>query len=407
MKKIIFVCVIFIPGILFSQELTLQQAILDALRLNPSIQASRHELDARKQIQRSSFDLPKTDVMLIYGQYNSYSKNDNNITVTQSIPFAVLGSQGAMNRAMVRSSELQNVVAENDIVYQVKQVYYNLMLSNEIYALYQRQDSIYEGFAKAAAARYRTGESTLLEHTTADAQRNEGIIQLRRNRAEAFKLQYQLKMLIGSPSLPEVSGTALTQLPFDLAVDSAAYNSNPGLLLNQQQIEIANREKKLQSAKMAPDLIVGAFSQTLTGVVNEDNGDVASGSDRFTGFQIGLSIPLWFKPHQARVKAAEYSKRAAESNLRYYEQTVQGQVGQVLHEIGMHKSTLQYYQDATLPNAERILGQSQISFRAGEIDFAEYLLEIRNAITIKENYLRTLNDYNQSIIYYEYLIGKK
>jgi outer membrane protein TolC len=58
-------------------------------------------------------------------------------------------------------------------------------------------------------------------------------------------------------------------------------------------------------------------------------------------------------------------------------------------------------------DADLILKQSQTSFKAGEIGYSEYLLAAKNALGIKESYLRTLSDYNQAIIYIEFLSGNK
>src|SRR6187200_165771 len=157
--------------------ITLDQAIQEALQNNGSIKASQYHVDARKQLQKGSFDLPKIDVSLLYGQYNSYA-NDNNITVTQTIPFSAFGSQGALNRALTASATLQKSVSENEIIFQVKQVYFQLAFAKARHLLLLRQDSIYEGFLKAASLRYRTGETYLLEQTTAQAQRNEVTMQL-------------------------------------------------------------------------------------------------------------------------------------------------------------------------------------------------------------------------------------
>jgi cobalt-zinc-cadmium resistance protein CzcA len=175
----------------------------------------------------------------------------------------------------------------------------------------------------------------------------------------------------------------------------------------RQQIDVAQSQKKVETAKFAPDLLVGFFSQTLIGSVNPEGGTVASSSDRFTGFQLGLSLPIWFAPHQGRIKAAEYNKQAAQSSYQYYQTTLNGQLQQAAQQYIKNKNSLSYYRTSALPNAELILKQSQLAFRGGEIGYAEYLLGVRNAITIKEGYLQTLHDYNQSIVYIEFLSGNK
>jgi outer membrane protein TolC len=388
------------------RTLTLEQAIEEALQNNGSIKASQYHLDAQKQLQKASFDLPKTDVNLLYGQYNSYA-NDNNITVTQTIPFSAFGSQGALNRALTTSATLQKSVSENEIIFQVKQVYFQLAFFKARHLLLLRQDSIYEGFLKAASLRYRTGETYLLEQTTARSQRNEVTMQLQQNQAEIFRLRSQLKTLMQAPDMPDIYSVELTAIRVDDEPDTTSYKQNPSLAFANQQLEVARREKKFQAAKAAPDLHIGFFSQTLTGAIDLETGRVAKSSERFPGFTIGLAIPLWYAPHDARVRSAESARRASESNLNYYEQSLQNQLQQVSQLLLAHKNNLDYYLRSSLPNADLILKQAQVAFQQGEIGYPEYLLGIRNAITIKENYLKTLNDYNQSVIYIQYLTGKK
>jgi cobalt-zinc-cadmium resistance protein CzcA len=116
---------------------------------------------------------------------------------------------------------------------------------------------------------------------------------------------------------------------------------------------------------------------------------------------------LWFVPNQARIRAAELNKQAIQSNYRNYQIGLRGQIQQAIQQYRRSKSSLNYYQTSALPNADLILKQSQASFRGGEIGYAEYLLGVRNAISIKDGYFQTLNEYNQSIIYIEFLTGIK
>jgi cobalt-zinc-cadmium resistance protein CzcA len=364
-------------------------------------------LESEKQLRKGSFDLPKTEVSLLYGQYNSYAKNDNNITVLQTIPFSVFGTQRSLNTALVTSGEMQKSVTENDIIYQVKQVYHQLALTNTRHILLQRQDSIYEGFLKSASLRYKTGETKLLEQTTAEMQWNESKNQLRQNEAEMVRLKMHLQILIGSPLPADMATDELATLTVENIPDTLGYKTNPSLAYMHQQIDVANREKKLQAAKLAPDLLVGFFSQTLIGTPDSESGNLATTSDRFTGFQVGISLPLWFVPHQARIKSAEFKRKAAESNFAYFETSLQGQLLQAIQQLNADKISLDYYTASGLPNSDRIIKQSQVAFREGEVDYAEYLLGIRNAISIQEGYLKTVNGYNQRIIYIEYLTGNK
>ena len=329
--------------------------------------------------------------------------------ITQTIPFAAFGSQSALNRSLVVSSELKKAATENELVFQVKQVYYQLAFLRAKEKLLQQQDSIFEGFLKAASLRYRAGEANLLEQTTAESQRNEVKNLLAKIQADQIIIRTQLKTLVNSNELPDIADSGLNKVSFSNAPDSVAIQSNPSAAYMRQQVQVTKDEKKVELAKAAPELLLGFFTQTLIGVQNTESGSgaVATSSDRFTGFQVGLAIPLWFAPQQGRVKAADYNRQSAESNYQYYHKTLQGRYQQAMQEYTKNKNSLDYYTTSALPNAELILKHSQVAFRNGEIGYAEYLLGIQKATTIQEGYLQTLNDYNQSIIYIEFLSGNK
>jgi heavy metal efflux system protein len=409
MKKITIIIIMLLSAKCFSQTrlLTIDQAIAEALGRNQKVKASQYELQSRKALQRASADLPKTEVSLHYGQYNSYASNDNNISITQAIPFTAFGSQRALNQALTISAELQTAVTENEIVFNVRRIYYELVFTQALKKLLQTQDSIYGSFVKTAQIKHKTGETHLLEQINAEAQQNESSIALRQTDADIVRLQFQLKTLLNIDELPEVSNVALGQVPLKEQPDTASYLNNPSLSFYRQQIDVANKEKKLQASKLGPDFLLGVFTQTLIGTPNIETGMPATSAERFTGFQIGLALPLWFFPYQARARAAEFNKRAAESNAGYYQHTLKDQLLQSIRQIDMYKGSLNYYSGSGLANADLILKQSRLAFSEGEIAYPEFLLGIRNAIKIKEGYLRTLNDYNQSVIYLEYLKGMK
>ncbi|MBL7847235.1 MAG: TolC family protein [Cyclobacteriaceae bacterium] len=408
MKTIIIIILACFSFRTFAQsgKITIDQAIEIALKNNAGIRSARYEVDLQKELKKTSIDLPKTNISLLYGQYNSFV-NDNNFTVTQVIPFSALGSQGALNRSLVVSSELKKASTENELIYQVRQTYFQLAYLQTRHGLLIQQDSIYEGFLKAASARYKSGEAYLLEETTAETQRNEVRNQLRLNESSITIMRTQLKTLLNSNVLPEIPQTSLSQLSFPEMPDTTVLLANPSLAYMRQQVDVAQNRKRLENARFAPDLIVGYFNQTLIDVVNTENGAVANRGNRFTGFQVGLAVPLWFLPHQGRAKAAAFNQKAAQSNYQYYQITLQGQLQQAEQQFTKNINSLAYYQTSALPNADLIIRQAQIAFRQGQIGYTEYLLSVKNAMNLREGYLQTLNEYNQSIIYIEYLSGNK
>ena len=241
---------------------------------------------------------------------------------------------------------------------------------------------------------------------TAETQLNETKNQIRQNEADTQIGLSQLQTLTASATPLVISDNDLRELSFDALTDSGKLEANPSLTYLKNQILIAGNQKKVESAKSLPDLMVGYFNQTLIGIQNIDGQDKYFGSgQRFQGFQVGIAIPLWFGPHASRIKAAEFNKKAVESNYNQYQITLQGQFQQAVQEYLKNQNSLEYYKTSALPNADLILKQVQTGFKNGEIGYSEYLLGLKNALAIRENYLQALNQYNQSITTLEFLLG--
>jgi outer membrane protein TolC len=386
--------------------LSADQAIELALKNNARIHGVALELEAQEQLRKTSFDLPKTEFIFQYGQTNSYAR-DNNLLVTQNIPFTAFGSQASLNRSLVGSARLKKEIAGHELAYMVKQTYYQLAWSQAHLDLLKQQDTIYEGFLKSATLRFQVGESKLLEKTTAEVQRSEVQNSLHQTEADILVLKTRLQALLNIDFLPDIDRAPLAELTLKHGVDTGARVANPSLAYSQNQILVAKAQRKLETAKAAPDLLVGIFSQTMVGTFDPETGNVSTKSDRFTGIEVGLSIPLWFVPAHGRARSAALQLLASEKNYENDQKRFQGELQQALQQYTKFKSSLEYYLASALPNADLILKQSQTAFKEGEIAYSEYLMAVRQAIAIKESYLRTVNDYNQSIIYIEYLSGNK
>jgi cobalt-zinc-cadmium resistance protein CzcA len=386
------------------KEVSVDEAVDLAMQNNKSIQAASLEVDYYKQTRRTSSDVGKLSAVLMKGQYNSYV-SDNNITLTQSIPFpTVFSSQRALGNAMIEGGQLKKAATENELAFQVKQVCYRLLFLKAREKVLFSQDSIYEKFVRATGLRYKTGESRLLEKTTAETQRSEARNALTLTRSDIAIYEQMLATLTGSSVT--IQNTSDIRKPLDIPLDTSSLANNPQLRYLQQQVDIADNERKVTAAKVLPDIVVGYFNQTLVGTLNASN-EKATLDNRFSGFMVGLAVPLWFAPQTARVKAARINQERSQKTFEYNQSLVEGQWQRSVQEYIKNKSSLDYYETSALANAELLLRHSDTAFRNGDIDYTEYWLSVRNAIQIHENYLNNLDNYNQSIINLEFLAGIK
>lgn len=390
------------------QVVTVDEAISLAKKNNLQIQSANFDVTYARQIKQTAFEMPKLDVSFMRGQYNSIQRNDNNITISQSIPFPTLmTSKSALGNSVIQSNELKATVTQSDVVYNVKQTYYTLAFLYAKQQLLQHQDSLYKAMAYAANVRFQSGDGTLLDKTNADTYVADAANRISMNTADISIYTNYLSILLNTYSPLQIADTSLQELPFAVSLDSASIQANPMLQYMKQQIEVAQKEKNVDANKTLPDIRLGYFNQSLIGFQNVNGQDTYFGpSKRFQGFQVGVSIPLFFNADVARIKAAGINKAKAESNYQYTETTISGQFKQNVQEYLKFKSTLEYYKNTALPNASLIILQSSKAFKAGEISSTEHLLNLKNALDIKYNYLDMLNSYNQAILNLEYITGK-
>jgi cobalt-zinc-cadmium resistance protein CzcA len=127
---------------------------------------------------------------------------------------------------------------------------------------------------------------------------------------------------------------------------------------------------------------------------------------RFTGVQAGISVPLWFSPYTSRAKAAKISENIARTDAEYYTKSVAGNYHSLLDEYSKYSSSVDYYEKQAVPEADLIIEQATLSYKAGALDYLEFVLTLNRALTIRQNYLDALNSYNQTIISIEYITGK-
>jgi heavy metal efflux system protein len=387
--------------------LTLKQAVSLALQNNRTINGANLGVELQQTFRKSAFEMPKTEVSMLYGQYNSLVKNDNNFTVSQSIPFPTLfTANAALGNERIKAGQLQVASSKNELIFQVKMVYTNLQYLYSKQKLLYEQDSIYQGFLKSASLKYKTGEGNLLEKVAAETQLKDVQSLLDQNGSDIEIYKAQLATLLGGGDLPSIADRFLTETPEISIGDTALLHENPAIAYFRQQVVIAEKQRKVELAKALPDFTLGYFNQSLTGFQNINGSEVFFGREkRFQGFQIGLSVPLFYRGYAVKAKAASINKDMASNDLELQQRKLTGQYQQALGEYLKNTKRYDYFVTSALANAALILKNSRIAYQNGEIGYTEYLLNLKQANGIYEGRLMALLQLSQSINQLEFLTG--
>jgi cobalt-zinc-cadmium resistance protein CzcA len=387
------------------QAITLEEALLMAFKNNELIQSNEFRVGYFKEMKKTASDMGKFSATWMHGQYNSLYQ-DNNVTFTQSIPFpTVLGNQLKLGKEQIVGAEKSLLVVKNELGFEVKSSFYQIKYLEAVKLLLQSQDSLFEDFYRASSLRYKSGESNLLEKTTAETQLMEVKNLASINTADIETANVRLQALLKLQVPISIMGL-LQKRALPSQLDSLSLAANPQLNYLQQQKVISKQAKLTERSRMLPDLTFGYFNQSLIGIQNVDGQDRSfNAGNRFQGFQLGLSFPLWVAPQVARAKAAAFAELETERNAAYFKTMLGSNFNQAKQELKKYLSSLNYYESSAIKNANLILRQSKKSFSTGEISYIEYLQSIKNALAIKSNYLQALNQYNQTVIKIEFLMG--
>ncbi|TVZ49974.1 CusA/CzcA family heavy metal efflux RND transporter [Olleya sp. Hel_I_94] len=384
---------------------SLDQVLEVALENNPNLKVAQFQTAREQALKGTSFNLPKTDLGVEYGQTNSIADNDTRFSISQTFEFpTVYSRQSKLNSSKVAASKLRQEVVQNDLVAQVSSTYYRLWFLKSKGNVLQRQDSIYSRFSYAAQLRYDNGESNALELATANAELADINIMVQQNEAAIAEGQFTLQNLMNVDDAVEIE-TPKLEMKSAMEVSNTTdmnVSKNPLVSYYKQQIDVAENERKVASAKRLPDITLGYFNQSFIGT--GDAGTIYDAGDRFTGVQLGLSIPLWAKPHTAKITAAKIYKQETEAQLEVIENQTKSKLQSLFTELQKNLKNIEYYRKSGLPQSDVLFKTAQRGFEEGEIGYIEYVQGLNRALTIQVTYLDFLNQYNQTLINIEQLI---
>lgn len=390
-----------------TQPLSLNDCISMALQSNLQIKTASLEINQSKALQKSAFDPAKTNVTLTQDP-TSGGNIDNAIGITQSIALpALYKNQKNVLQQQTTLSERSKSITEAEIIKSIKDAFYSYQYVSEKIKLFSYLDSVYNDFAKKAAVRQRTGETSNLEKLTAQNKYQE--IQLMEKEATSDLQVYKLSLqqLLNTNDIVLKEGQ-FNVIPYVDANDTSLIQSNPLLTYYNQNINLANSKVRLEKAKMLPELTVGYSQQLVIKGFDpaKNNRDYYNGT-RIGGFQIGVGVPLFSSAYKARINAEKIGVSVVQTQLHATKQRLQMQWQQAYQEYLKDKQTTDYYSTSGLLLANEQLRVAEFSFSKGEIGYVEFIQNLSIAVDSKLKYLSAINALNTAIINLQYLQGNQ
>lgn len=385
-------------------KISLQAAIDTALKNNLAVKNEMLKAKYQQALIKSSAMIPQTNVAAEFGQVNS-AYFDNRFSISQSINFPTVYS----NQRKVYEEELQNALLnktlqQHEIKKEVTQAFYQFVIQKEKEKLLLSADSNYAIFLNKAVLRLKTGESNILEKTTAETQRGNIQLQLHslQQQMEVTKARFQYLLNTNNDVEPAADTIAAT---IPVVLDSSMLAQHPLLQVYQQQEKIAAATTRLERSKLLPDLSVGYFSQTFRGVGPDEK--TYSSSDRFNAFQVSVGVPIFSGAQKAKANAAKVNEEIAANNFNLQLQNLQTQYRSVLLQYNNNLRAVNYYRQTALHNADTIMQTANLQFTDGDINYLDWVVLTNEAISIQNSYLEAVQALNESVIYINYYVSNQ
>jgi cobalt-zinc-cadmium resistance protein CzcA len=381
----------------------LQAALDTALANNLNIKNEKLLSEYQQKLIKTAASIPQTNVLGEYGQINSIYY-DNRFSLAQSFnfPTVYLNKKNVLNEEW-KTSVLHVALKESDTKKMVRQVFYSYLYLKEKEKLLLKNDSIYSSFLQKAALRFSSGESNILEKTTAEAQRGNISIQLKQLQQDMEILLLQFRLILNT-SQNFIPYETRTKLDLSVNSDSNQVSRHPFLQIIDQQKKISVLNQKLEKSKLLPDINLGYYNMTMRGS-GADNKFYTT-STRFQSIQVGLGIPLFFGAQRAKINAEKINQQVAENNYLQEFNLYQLQYKSTWSQYQNNLATINYFENSALKNAQVIFETANKQFSNGEIDYLEWVMLTNQAINIQSSYLDAVKNLNESIIQINYLITK-
>lgn len=401
-KQLIWVPLFFAAHLASAQQLpkpiALPAAIAIAKEHNLQMQSARLGQKSSEQLQKSAFDIAKTNINADVGKFNS-ANSDTRFGISQTFSFpAVYTNQRKTLEAAFTAAQAQTQLTELELRTSLRQLFYEYASLSERRKLLVYADSIFTLFETKSNLRFEKGEANVLEKTAAQSQRQQVTNQLNMLKSDMEVTVRSFNLLIRDSIryLPEIADPRIENT---LTVQDSAAGRFPLLDMARSQQQASQFRWKTEKARLLPELTIGYNNLSIVGsqLINGQEFSY-TGKNRFSYINAGIAVPLFFKAQSARAAAAKTEFEKTQKETEYLTQQVRTERDNAQIQVQKFLKSLEYFENQGLKNADIIIKTADEQFQAGEIDYLQWVILVNQSIAIRSEYIQSLSSYNQAVI---------
>ncbi|MGF1584548.1 MAG: TolC family protein [Bacteroidales bacterium] len=387
----------FITCNVFSQSeplvLSLEKA-LEMSRDSRSVLIAEARIRLAREESKNHRILPPADLLFQRGQMVS-SHHDYNVEFLQSTgPVYSYYTRKRIGEKALEQKQLEFEMSINELEMKVKQVWYNRLYHNENFIHKSQLLHYHKEKERIAELQHRTGEIGTIELVTIKTNTALAFSELEDSKAEILRTDRLLKHLISADNEIIIPDHPLEMYTIEfstgLTKDFSGRNLQSGYYA--LSAELAELNTFMAKTSMLPEISAGFFQRSI------------NGTSGMYGWQINLNIPLWFLPGNNDRAEAMIQSEIASYKL---EQSINEQemiIDELIHRLDQIYEKIRFFNQDALGNADFLEKTVLLRSENEDIEFDELFRAMVWVSEIRQAYLETLNEYNQTAIQLEYYV---
>lgn len=365
-------------------QVSMEDILVEIEKNNKTLQANAQNTEAQKLGFKSSNPLynPNVEYDFMYG-FPLNAGNQTDFLVNQAFDFPTSYSKRKqLSEGRVSQSDFQYNAGRQEILFEAQSTCIELIYRNKLHIQLQERKAFTEGLLASFEKRLNTGEGNILDVNKARLQLIEINKDYQLNLSKVNQLNQKLTGLNGGAeiSFPSTDYPLIEDMADFEALFSEIMAKDPTLKFIEMDIASAQKQVELSKALALPKLEAGFRHQAILG-------------QRFNGFHLGTTIPLWENKYKVRQSEAELSTSGLK--VLQFQNDKYSSSRQLYEKYQKLSVTLNEYQNvlSTL-NSKEYLDKA---LAVGHISTIEYFLESNYYFMAYNNYLQTEFEYHATI----------
>ena len=386
------------------QKFTDAQLFQMLLDQNGQIKAEVLEAQRQQSLSDGAAGWQALSASFMVGQFNSAYNKDNNLTLSQAIPYnGALRLQKQLGGISSQLSEQDLALLKKDFKRALdEQLEYIRMLHAQL-SLAKIQDSLYGVLDEKMKLRVSLGDAAKMDQVLVHSK------YMRANAMLAQQNQVLQNAWLALHTLLSYNGPAF-ELAQPQAIDFLklpVYEAgvvHPSLLrydIQKQQLELQN---ELNRAQQLPQLGLGYFNQSLVGIQNIDGSDQYFGPNkRFQGAMLQTQIPIDFRAYKARSSSLELALIQNELLKNQHALALSTQKNQIFGQLSQRIETYQMVATPIESELTKLQADAELQLTSGQISLIEFIQLQDYQIALQEELLEWQHQIKLLHISYEWI----